>query len=184
MVCAAGPRRRLRICRRRTQRQHGLPDDAAADRAEALRRHYQLRLRQRRRHLRTCVIHRRDGRRHSWHSSSSSVPCLYCDCGCLRVGWHGRRLRRNRSRTNDLSIDDLRDDAGLRRHRAADDREHDQPLRSVATTARAHLRGPRRAGRHPSAHQWRPTSGSAPGREGDAACKPDARRRDHCTGGA
>ena len=70
------------------------------------------------------------------------LPAYTATRGRLCAGRDGRCLRGNRARSDDLGADDLRDDAGLRGDRPADDCESGEPFHFFTTAAPAHLRGP------------------------------------------
>ena len=59
MVCAPGSRRRLRVCGRRAEREHGVQNDAGAGRPETCRRHHQLCFGQCWRYFWSLSVHRR-----------------------------------------------------------------------------------------------------------------------------
>src|SRR5271165_7501048 len=79
---------------------------------------------------------------------TSYITRLHSNGWSLCIGRDGRGLRGYCARSNDLGPDDLRDDAGLRGYRPADDREFGEPFHFLTTSAPAHLRGPGSTGRH------------------------------------
>src|SRR5208283_6211428 len=97
------------------------------------------------------------------------------DAGRLRAGRDGRGLRWDRARSDDLSADDLRDDAGLCGDRPTHDCESGEPVHRFTIAARAHLRSAGRAGWHtPAEGGDTPTTWSTSGSKSHANCGPVA----------
>ena len=140
---------------------------------------------QRGRYFWPCPVHWRDVGRGCRHGGTSFLACLHRDSGCLCISRDGRGLCGYRARSDDLGADDLRDDAGLCRHRPADDCELGEPFHFLTTAAGANLRSLSSAGWHtPPDGGGTPTTGTASDNPSHARSDRVAAKRDYGWGGS
>src|ERR1019366_62250 len=171
MVCAAGLGRGLWLCRRCFEWTDGTEPDGSVGGPEAPSRDHKLCFGQRRWNFRPRPVHRRHVGRRGGHRGASFVARPYSHTGRLCAGGNGSSLRGHRARSYDFSGDDLRDDAGLCRHRPADDCESGEPFHFLTIAAAAHLRGLGSTGWNTPAYGGGTTTAwSAPGNSNHACC--------------
>ena len=148
LVRAGRARRRLRPRGRGAERPDGAGRDGAAAGAEGRGDGDVLRVRERRRDLRTEPVHRGHARRRGRQRRARLAAGRHGQPRRLRAGRHGHGVRRHRPRADDVGHHDLRDHPRLLDHRAADDRESPELLHLRAPAARARVRGAAPPGAH------------------------------------